>query len=123
VATGALVREFHGHTNTIWNSAFTTDGRFVLTASADKSARMWDVRTGQQVRYFPGHASSSVSDVAVSPDGSQVAVASFDGSVQFTPADAGGLLTSVCDRLVRDLTSDERAIYGIPGDRPTCPAE
>jgi WD40 repeat protein len=120
--SGTLVREFHGHTNTIWDAVFSADGRFVLTASADKSARLWDARTGQQVRYFPGHASSSVSGVAISPDGSQVAVASFDGSVQLTPTDAGALIDSVCHRLLRDLTSDERAIYGISGDRPTCPA-
>ncbi len=121
-ASGGLVRELRGHTNTIWNGSFSADGRYVLTASADKSARMWDVHSGQQVRYFPGHASSSVSDVAISPDGSQVAVASFDGFVQLTPTDAGALIDSVCNRLRRDLTSDERGIYGISADRPTCPA-
>ena len=52
-ATGALVRELRGHTNTIWDGVFSRDGRYVLTASADKSARMWDVAVGAADPVFP----------------------------------------------------------------------
>ena len=79
VATGKLVREFRGHTNIMWRGTFSPDGRYVFTTSQDKSARMWDVQPGEQLRYFPGHALSAVAGIAVSPDGGQVAIGSYDG--------------------------------------------
>jgi WD40 repeat protein/DNA-binding SARP family transcriptional activator len=120
VHTGGLVREFRGHTNIMWRGAFSPDGRFVFTTSQDKSARMWDVQTGQQVRYFPGHALSAVAGIAVSPDGKQVAIGSYDGFIQLAPTDLDALLSSVCERLRRDLDSAERTIYGIADQQATC---
>ena len=119
--TGALIRELRGHTNIMWRGAFSPDGRYAFTTSQDKSARMWDVKTGEQVRYFPGHALSAVAGIAVSPDGKQVAIGSYDGFVQLTPTDRDSLLRSVCERLERDLDASERMIYDIPDQGATCP--
>ena len=120
VATAKLVREFHGHTNIMWRGTFSPDGRYAFTTSQDKSARMWDVATGEQIRYFPGHALSAVAGVAVSPDGRQVAIGSYDGFIQLWPVDRDALLRSVCERLKRDLDDAERGIYGITDPGPTC---
>jgi WD40 repeat protein/DNA-binding SARP family transcriptional activator len=120
VDTAEIVREFHGHTNIMWRGAFSPDGRYVFTTSQDKSARMWDVQTGQQVRYFPGHALSAVAGIAVSPDGKQVAIGSYDGFIQFAPTDRDALMRSVCERLERDLDPAERMIYGITDQGATC---
>ena len=49
-------------------------------------------RPGEQVRYFPGHALSAVAGVAVSPDGRQVAIGSYDGFIQLAPIDRDALL-------------------------------
>jgi WD40 repeat protein/DNA-binding SARP family transcriptional activator len=121
VDTGRLVREFRGHTNIMWRGTFSPDGRYVFTTSQDKSARMWDVQTAEQVRYFPGHALSAVAGIAVSPDGTQVAIGSYDGFIQLAPTDRDSLLGAVCDRLRRDLSEAERTIYGIADQRATCP--
>ncbi len=121
VETGAVAQEFRGHTNIMWRGTFSPDGRYVFTTSQDKSARMWDAKTGEQLRYFPGHALSAVAGIAVSPDGSQVAIGSYDGFVQLTPTDRDALLDSVCVRLRRDLDDAERTIYDISDPQPTCP--
>ena len=40
------IRELTGHTNIIWGTAFSPDGRWALTGSQDRTARLWDVATG-----------------------------------------------------------------------------
>src|SRR3954469_20518435 len=107
-ATGKQLHELRGHTNIMWRGSFSPDGRYVFTASQDKSARMWDAQTGQQLRYFPGHELSAVAAVAVSPDGSEIAIGSYDGAIQLTPTSGASLIGEVCSRLRRDLTAVER---------------
>jgi hypothetical protein len=46
---------FVGHTGPILCTAFSRDGRQVLTGSADMTVRLWDVGTGQTVQQFDGH--------------------------------------------------------------------
>jgi WD40 repeat protein len=56
--------------------AFSSDGRQVLSASEDGTARLWDVSSGKEVRQFCPHPDSSVSSAAISLDGQLVFTAS-----------------------------------------------
>jgi WD40 repeat protein len=49
----------------------------VLTGSKDKTARLWDAATGQEILAFTGHR-SDVTSVAFSPDGARVLTGSAD---------------------------------------------
>ena len=64
-----------GHATWVNAVAFSPDGKLVLTGSRDRTARLWDVQTGRELRVFTGHAAAILS-VAFSPDGKQVLTAS-----------------------------------------------
>jgi cell division protein FtsL len=49
------VHVFQGHTNSVNSVAYSQDGRYILTGSSDKTARLWDTSTGQTLRIFAGH--------------------------------------------------------------------
>jgi WD40 repeat protein len=36
-------------------AVFSPDGKQILTASADRTARLWDVASGKELRRFEGH--------------------------------------------------------------------
>lgn len=57
---------------------FSPSGEYILTTSND-TAQLWDANTGAEIRRFIGH-SSTIWSAAFSPDGSQIATASWDGT-------------------------------------------
>lgn len=67
-----------GHRAVVWGLTFTPDGRYLITAGADKVVRVWDWRTGKTVRIIRGQAgfgqSGVIDAIALSPDGKWLAV-------------------------------------------------
>jgi len=57
--------------NTLLNVAFAPGGDRIVTASADKSARVWDARTGRLVTAFRRHG-DGIWEATFSPDGDLV---------------------------------------------------
>ncbi len=74
-----------GHTADINSVAFSPDGRFVVTASADGTARVWDAATGASRGELRGH-SGSVNSASFSPDGKLIVTAGNDASVRLWDA-------------------------------------
>jgi WD40 repeat protein len=68
--------------------AFSPDGTLIATASRDRTAVIWNVATGREVRRLKGH-SDWVRVVQFSPDGSLVATASRDGSAMLWDTASG----------------------------------
>ncbi len=80
VASGQELQVFRGHTDSVSNLALSPDGKYVLSASADGTVRLWDIETGQEIRRFSGHASGAYS-VAFSSDSKKILTGGQDGTV------------------------------------------
>ncbi len=78
------------HADRVWLAAFSPDGRFIVTASADGTAQVWDSRTRKSVGPRLQHESAVVA-AAFSPDGRFVATASNDGSARLWNVATGTL--------------------------------
>jgi WD40 repeat protein len=82
------VRELRGHSDALYNAEFSRDGRSLLTASDDGTARVWNVADGSSI-VLRGH-DDDVYRARFSPDEQLVATASLDGSVRLWPVDRSG---------------------------------
>ena len=80
VDRGEVVAILSGHHDEIASAVFSPDGRHVVTASRDGTARIWDATTGAEVVVLRGHL-SGVTYAEFSPDGKRVLTTSRDGSV------------------------------------------
>ncbi|MBS1789260.1 MAG: TIR domain-containing protein [Acidobacteria bacterium] len=61
--------------------SFSSDGKFALTGSNDKSVRLWDVVTGQCLHILKGHT-DTVQGVALSNDMRRALSGSEDGNIR-----------------------------------------
>ncbi len=61
---------FKGHTETVSRVAFSKDGKRIVSGSLDRTAKVWDATSGQEIVTFKGH-SNAVTDVAFSPNGNR----------------------------------------------------
>ena len=73
VATGRQLVSFIGHTRGIASAGLSPDGTRVVTVSLDHTVRVWDARTGQNLRVLT--FTDDQSEVAYNGDGSEIAVA------------------------------------------------
>jgi hypothetical protein len=80
-----------GHTEPVMSASFSPDGSLVVTASEDRSAKIWNAATGAKVRDLMGHA-DIVDSAAFSPDGTRVATASYDRTAKIWNAATGALV-------------------------------
>src|ERR1041384_7475288 len=79
--SAALVRDLVGHASSVTACAVTPDGRRVVSASSDKTLKVWDLASGRVEATLEGHA-SWVNACAVTPDGRRVVSASWDKTLK-----------------------------------------
>jgi WD40 repeat protein/serine/threonine protein kinase/TPR repeat protein len=77
-----------GHTDRVRSIAYSPDGRRLITASYDGTARVWDASTGRQLLILQGHGGPVLS-ATFSPDGRRVATGSYDKTARIWDAATG----------------------------------
>ncbi|KAG8942641.1 hypothetical protein FRC03_002970 [Tulasnella sp. 419] len=80
-----------GHSDKVFDVAYSPDGGLLATGSQDKKVIIWDSRTGAQIHSLEGH-SDGVLVVDFSPNGSLIASGSYDRSVRIWNSASGILI-------------------------------
>jgi WD40 repeat protein len=78
---GQLLRTLEGHSYSVNAVAMTPDGLKAISASSDKTLKVWDLATGEARLTLNGH-SEEVNAVAVTPDGLKAISASSDKTLK-----------------------------------------
>ena len=76
-ATQEKVRTLTAHTLPIYSLAFSPDGRWLVSGSLDKTAKLWDLDDGHELRTFTGNRAFTC--VEFSPDGRRLVLATTNG--------------------------------------------
>ena len=77
----ALVRDLAGHVGWVNACAVTSDGRRAVSASWDRTLKVWDLDRDRVLATLEGHA-GGVNACAVTPDGRRVVSASWDRTLK-----------------------------------------
>jgi WD40 repeat protein len=105
-----VLRVLRGHEERVLGSAFSNDGRRVLTWSADRTARIWDAATGASLQVLGGH-DGDVTDAAFNANGSRVVTISAN-TVRIWDA-----ATAKVIRVLRDVGEVHHAAFSPRGSR------
>jgi WD40 repeat protein/energy-coupling factor transporter ATP-binding protein EcfA2 len=74
-----------GHEGSVSSATFSPEGSRVVTASRDRTARIWDAATAKQIAVLRGH-DGFVLSAAFSPDGSRIVTSSDDKTARIWDA-------------------------------------
>jgi WD40 repeat protein len=80
VGHDALPREFFSpNRDILWSVDVSSDGKYMVTAGADATARLWDLASGEIMREYAGHT-AEINTVRFSPDDQTIVTAASDNT-------------------------------------------
>jgi len=122
--TAKEIAVLRGHDQALAYAEFSPNGSLIVTASEDKTARIWDVATAKEIGVLRGH-DGRVTSAAFSPNGSRIVTASEDKTTRIWDAhlqtmSVKDLISEACVRLasMTKLTHEEMRLAGYPDSMP-----
>ena len=98
----------HGHNHSVEATRVLPDGKRLVTTSTDKTAQLWDIATGHEVRRF-WHPAPVRPIALVPPDGHRAVTGCLDGIVRLWDLESG--------KLIRTLATHSKPVWGVAVSR------
>ncbi|MDB5863297.1 MAG: hypothetical protein JWO70_1103 [Betaproteobacteria bacterium] len=89
-----LVHTLRGHSDTIGRIAWSSGGSFIASPSFDKTVRIWNPSTGQQLQELKGHTRRVVT-VAWAPDANRIASGGDEERIRIWDARSGEMISQL----------------------------
>jgi len=83
-----------GHTHGVMSANYSPDQKTIVSASWDRTAKIWEAGTGKLLRTLEGHK-YNVNSASYSPDNKTIVTSSFDRTAKIWDAATGELLYSL----------------------------
>jgi len=83
--------KFEGHTDWVTGVIHLPDGQRIITCSRDRSLRVWNLQTGEQISHWDD-GNSEIWAIALSVDGKKVVSGSDDGVVRLWGIEIGRVI-------------------------------
>ena len=114
--SGRILGQLTGDTSGVTSVAYSPDGRYIATASLDRTARIWDARTLRPLRVLT--QPDPVDGVRFTSDGSRLVTWDTANTIRVWPAcpdceSPKALLALAATRVTRQLTPQERRTFGV----------
>lgn len=100
------------HDGPVTRTAFSPDGQFVLTGSADRTARLWNATTGALITMLAGHE-SDVTSTIVSTDATHIATVTSRGVLRLWQRQGDG--AAPLARITLDDDTITHAVFSADG--------
>jgi WD40 repeat protein len=97
VAPGQELLALVGHTDSVWDLAYSPDGKLLATTGWDDTVRIWDAFTGEELLTLPT-GGLHVFDADFSPDGTRLAAGTNDGTTIMWEIESGSAGDAISGR-------------------------
>jgi WD40 repeat protein len=91
---GKVIKTLEGHTDQVNHIILTKDNKYLISASSDKTIRIWNVQTNKLERTLTGHDWKVVT-LAVSLNNKYIVSGSNDGSIKVWDFETGAVIKSI----------------------------
>lgn len=117
---GSLLRTLTGHLDWVEAVAITPDGKIAVSASRDRTLKVWDLHSGTELRSLTGHH-GWVEAVAITPDGKIVVSSANDGTLKVWELQSGNEMRTLIGRTGTMsgviITPDNQLVVSTPGGK------